>query len=165
MTERKPPSMTFESWVDKQVREAAERGEFDDLPGAGKPLPGLHDPHHEMRWIKQKIEREGLSSEALLPTSVQLRKEIDRLPEAVRDLPSEQAVRDAVRDLNRRIAEALRAPADGLRLRIGPVDVDDVVHQWQQDRRPPAPDPSQRTEPAATGRSRWWHRLLPRRIS
>jgi hypothetical protein len=38
MTERKPPGMSFESWVDKQIREATERGEFDGLPGAGKPI-------------------------------------------------------------------------------------------------------------------------------
>lgn len=28
----------WESAVDKQIREAEERGEFDDLPGKGKPL-------------------------------------------------------------------------------------------------------------------------------
>jgi hypothetical protein len=29
----------FESLLDRQIRAAQERGEFDDLPGAGKPLP------------------------------------------------------------------------------------------------------------------------------
>src|ERR671931_357603 len=29
-----------ESAVEKQIREAQERGEFDNLPGAGKPLSG-----------------------------------------------------------------------------------------------------------------------------
>lgn len=45
MTERKPTGQSFESWVDKQIREAAERGELADLPGAGRPLP--HRPHTE----------------------------------------------------------------------------------------------------------------------
>lgn len=31
----------FESWIDRQIREAQERGEFDDLPGAGEPIKGL----------------------------------------------------------------------------------------------------------------------------
>jgi hypothetical protein len=29
----------WESAVDKQIREAEERGDFDNLPGRGKPLP------------------------------------------------------------------------------------------------------------------------------
>ena len=29
----------WESAVDQQIREAQERGDFDDLPGKGKPLP------------------------------------------------------------------------------------------------------------------------------
>src|SRR5262245_50270332 len=36
MTERKPAGMSFTSWIDQQIEEAAERGAFDDLPGAGK---------------------------------------------------------------------------------------------------------------------------------
>jgi hypothetical protein len=43
MTERKPARMDFDSWVDQQIREATERGEFDNLPGKGKPLSNL-DP-------------------------------------------------------------------------------------------------------------------------
>ncbi|MER2092403.1 MAG: DUF1992 domain-containing protein, partial [Saccharopolyspora rectivirgula] len=61
MTERKPPDLTFESWIDRQIREAAERGEFDDLPGAGKPLP-KHAPTDELWWIRSYVEREGLSA-------------------------------------------------------------------------------------------------------
>ncbi|HUA42024.1 MAG TPA: DUF1992 domain-containing protein, partial [Streptosporangiaceae bacterium] len=39
MTERKPHDVTFRSWIDQQISEAEERGAFDNLPGAGKPLP------------------------------------------------------------------------------------------------------------------------------
>ena len=34
-------------WVEQQLRIAQERGDFDNLPGAGKPIEGLgpdHDP-------------------------------------------------------------------------------------------------------------------------
>ena len=30
---------TWESLIDRQIREATERGEFDDLPHQGEPLP------------------------------------------------------------------------------------------------------------------------------
>ncbi|MGK5171412.1 DnaJ family domain-containing protein [Geodermatophilus sp. CPCC 205761] len=39
MTERKPPGMSFETWVDQQLAQARARGAFDDLDGAGRPLP------------------------------------------------------------------------------------------------------------------------------
>jgi hypothetical protein len=35
--------MPYESWVDRQIREAIERGEFDNLPGQGKPIKGLQE--------------------------------------------------------------------------------------------------------------------------
>lgn len=37
MTRRKPMGVSFEDWTDRLVREAQERGEFDDLPGAASP--------------------------------------------------------------------------------------------------------------------------------
>ena len=39
MTERKPPGTSWETWIDAQIRVAMEQGAFDNLPGAGKPLP------------------------------------------------------------------------------------------------------------------------------
>ncbi|NED97429.1 DUF1992 domain-containing protein [Phytoactinopolyspora alkaliphila] len=161
MTERKPAGMSYESWIDRQIREAQERGEFDDLPGAGKPLENLGKPHGEMWWIKDKLEREGLSTEAVLPTPILLRKEIDRLAETVRDLRSEQDVRDVVAELNERIAEYVRTPSSGPQIPVGRVDADDVVEQWRAQRpAPPAQPPADPLpEPAPPSRRlRWWRR-------
>ncbi|NMH91045.1 DUF1992 domain-containing protein [Pseudonocardia bannensis] len=142
---------------------AQERGDFDDLPGKGKPLPGLDGPADDLWWVKGFIRREGLSTEALLPTSLQLRKEVDRLPETVRGLPSERMVRDVVSELNLRIVDWLRVPS-GPRVRIGPVNADDVVGQWRLGRRVPADQPPAPAVPTSTGagpaaRPRWWHRF------
>jgi Domain of unknown function (DUF1992) len=122
----------YESVVDKQIREAQERGAFDNLPGAGKPLPGL-DEDDELWWVRRYVEREGLSRELLLPSSIQLRKEIDRLPDTLRGLRTEQEVRDAVREVNLRVVEYLRAPS-GPRVRVGPVDAEDAVRRWRAER-------------------------------
>ena len=50
----------YEPFIDRVVREAIERGEFDDLPGKGKPLQlkRVGDPDW---WVKEKLEREQLS--------------------------------------------------------------------------------------------------------
>ncbi|MFE2057048.1 DUF1992 domain-containing protein [Streptomyces sp. NPDC059446] len=71
MTERKPAGVSFETWADRQIREAEEQGSFAGLPGAGKPISGLEKPYDAMWWIKAKTEREGLSA---LPPTLALRK-------------------------------------------------------------------------------------------
>ena len=38
---RMPTEQDFESLVDRQLREASERGEFDNLSGRGKPIEDL----------------------------------------------------------------------------------------------------------------------------
>ncbi|WP_078653802.1 DUF1992 domain-containing protein [Streptomyces catenulae] len=88
MTERKPPGVDFESWIDRQIREAQERGDFAGLPGVGKPLPGLDRPYDELWWVKEKMAREDLS---FLPPSLALRKEAEEAAQAAADAPSEAA--------------------------------------------------------------------------
>src|SRR5208282_6116854 len=110
MTERKPPEITFASWIDQQINEAAERGAFDNLPGAGKPLPKRGQADDGQAWLRDYLRREGVAAEELLPTPLKLRKEIERLTETVQDLGTEQEVRDVIRGLNRRITEWRRIP-------------------------------------------------------
>lgn len=168
MTERKPPEVSFESWIDKQIRLAQERGDFDNLPGAGKPIPLSGDVDDELWWVKGYLRRENLPFDALLPTSLQLRKQIERLPETVRGIPSEDAVREIVHQLNLEIVAWLRAPS-GPRVPVSPVDADEVVSQWRMDRRvvptpPPSLLPSAEDQPSAENQPptprprRWWRR-------
>jgi hypothetical protein len=128
MTERKPAGIRFESWVERQIREAQERGEFDNLAGAGKPLPGLTGHYDDMWWVKQVVQREHLS---LLPPMLALRKEAEELLAGLADEPSELAVRDQVEDYNARVVAAIRQPRDGPLVMIPRrLDVDDVVAEW-----------------------------------
>jgi hypothetical protein len=99
------------------------------------------------------IQREGVPSDALLPTPLQLRKEAERLPETVRDLPTEEAVRAAVSELNQRIAEWVRAPS-GPAVPVRRVDPEAIVQGWRDARSAPPPAPA---SPAPT-RRRWWRR-------
>ena len=121
MTERKPPDVPVHSWVDRLVREAEERGEFADLPGLGKPLPGIDKPLDEDWWVRQKLRDEELPTDVLLPPALQLRRERAALPETVRHLRDEAAVRAAVRELNARVAAYIRLPT-GTVLLVAPSD-------------------------------------------
>lgn len=157
MTERKPAHVDPATWAEAQIRAAQQRGEFDDLPGAGRPLPGRGEPVNEMWWINAYLEREQLSGELMLPTPLRLRRQVQRLPDEVRDLPTEQMVRAAATALNGRIAQWLRAPS-GPWFPVGPVDVEEVVRQWRACRDATAAAAEQPAPPAAPAsrRRRWW---------
>ncbi|MFC8044609.1 DUF1992 domain-containing protein [Nocardia sp. NPDC057353] len=159
MTERKPARQSFESWVDKQIREAEERGAFRNLRGAGKPIPGAGEPVREDAWLRGYLQREGADTGLMLPTPLLLRRDAERIGATVRDCTTEEQVRAEVAALNRRIVEYLRIPS-GPVVPVATVDVDAVVADWRRERdeqrratravaRPAAP-----TAPA-TKRSRW----------
>lgn len=162
MTERKPPGMGFETWIDKQIREAEERGEFDNLPGAGKPIPGIDKPYDEMRWVANWVRREGIPTSALLPTPLQLRKEIHDLPALVRDLRSEKTVREKVDELNERIRDWTLVPRGGPSIAVLPVEPDDIVNEWRAAREAQvAAEPAAEAvaEGPAAERKPWWRRF------
>ncbi|MEU8679149.1 DUF1992 domain-containing protein [Streptomyces sp. NPDC048560] len=131
MTERKPPGVSFESWVDKQIREAEERGDVSQLPGFGKPLPGLERPYDETWWIKAKMRREGFS---VLPPALALRKEAEDAAGAVARAGTEAEVRRVLTEVNEKIHKALRMPPQGPPLNLRPFDVDAAVQEWREAR-------------------------------
>lgn len=124
----------FESWIDRQIREAQERGEFDDLPGAGKPIKGLDGREDENWWIKSLVERENITG--VLPGSLSLRKETAEIVETVADCRTEEEVREIVRDLNLRIVDSRRRGVDGPAIFVRTVDAERVVREWRERRRP-----------------------------
>ena len=148
--------------MERAIREAQERGEFDDLPGAGKPLPDLGDPDDPMWWVRRWAEREQLDLSLALPLPLQLRKEAASYPESLAGLRSEAAVREVLEDFNRRVRrERLRPPDPGMPQLLAPtVDVDDMVARWRALRaasQPPEVDPPV-TNREARPRRRWWRR-------
>ncbi|AKJ13473.1 molecular chaperone DnaJ [Streptomyces incarnatus] len=132
MTERKPPGVPFESWVDKQIRDAQGRGEFERLPGAGEPLPAdLDSAYDELWWVKRKLVREGLS---VLPPALALRKEAEDALAAAYAAPSERIARKIIEDVNVKIKDMMFKPPPGPPLGRKPYDVEEVVREWRQRR-------------------------------
>ncbi|MEU6917185.1 DUF1992 domain-containing protein [Streptomyces olindensis] len=132
MTERKPPGVEFESWVDKQIRDAEARGEFERLPGAGRPLPpDVESTYDELWWVKRKMAREGFS---VLPPALALRKEADDALPAALAAPSERIVRKIIGEINDKIRAMMFKPPPGPPLGRKPYDVEDVVRQWRERR-------------------------------
>jgi hypothetical protein len=120
----------YESSIDRQLREAQERGEFDNLQGAGQPLPGYGSEYDEDWWVKDWIRREGDSAGALPPT-LALRREREDLERIIDRKPSEQAVREYVAAFNEQLRKARAGLLDGPPTLLPPVDADDAVRGWR----------------------------------
>ena len=129
--QRKPAGVSWESFVERRIREAQEAGMFDRLPGAGKPIPGIDEPLDENWWIKQKLRDEGVN---LLPPLLEARLDIERTLEQIALLKSEVDVRRRLEDLNRRVREAQSSPASGPALTVEPVDVERTIGEWRASR-------------------------------
>jgi len=132
MTARKPPGTSWESWIDAQIRVAQEEGAFDNLPGAGKPLPNLLGPEQGIDWwVRQLVKREQLSA---LPPSLELLRRVEKELAAIDKLEDEAAVRGRVAALNAEIAKANATVLEGPPTRLGKLDVEQVVARWRRGR-------------------------------
>jgi hypothetical protein len=133
VAERKPPGVSWESWIDRQIREGMERGEFDHLPGHGKPLRDLDRPRDEMWWVKDKLRREAVQ---YLPPTLAVRKDLDDARARIAATDSEAAVRDIVAEINARIVAVNSRVTDGPPSTLVPLDVEQVIEEWKAARRP-----------------------------
>ena len=127
MTTRKPFGVPQETWVDKLIREAEERGEFENLPGKGKPIPNLDRPWSLDDWARDVIKREGVS---VLPAGLQLRRDVERELDEIMQLAREEGVRGAVAKLNDHIRETNRNIHEGPQSMVRPLDVEEVLARW-----------------------------------
>lgn len=120
-------------WVDLEVQRAIERGDFDDLPGAGKPIPDLGTTHDPDWWIKRLIDREQITG--VLPPALALRGEDARLDDVLDGQRDERRVREIVEDFNARVVEARRQLLGGPPVITPTRDVDAEVARWRERRR------------------------------
>ncbi|WP_409485264.1 DUF1992 domain-containing protein [Arsenicicoccus dermatophilus] len=172
----RPPPSYVESLAEKRIREAQERGEFDNLKGAGKPLPSLDRPYREDWWITGLIEREQLDLAGAMNPTMALRREAHDIHDTVRDVTREEAVREIAEDLNRRVRQDRLRPATGPQMPpVAPtVDVDEVLAVWREHRRLVARAAEKHAERERARIARlaqerrekaWWRRWFARRGS
>ncbi len=87
----------FDKIADQKIREAMEDGEFDNLPGKGKPLKLENDSHlpQEIR-IAHKI----LKNANCLPPELEIRKEILTIEEMLVGIKDEKEKYRQIKKLN-----------------------------------------------------------------
>ncbi len=106
--------LAFDLIAERRIREAMERGEFDDLPCAGKPLDLSEDP---LVPEDQRMAYRILRNAGFVPPEVEQRREIGDLERLVAQAADEPSRNRAMRRLqalltalseNRREAAPLR---------------------------------------------------------
>ena len=129
---RKPPAETWESFAERQIREAQEAGEFESLEGTGRPLADLDEPYDEFWWIKRKMRREQLS---FVPDAIAIRREAEAVLEGLAGVPTEEDARAVLEELNARIARTNAATVAGPPTTVAPLDIDDALRRYWRERR------------------------------
>lgn len=73
----------LERLAERRIREAVERGDLDDLPGAGRAIP----PELELAGVaaELRVAYRILKNAGFLPEEVQLRREIDEVSQLLQE--------------------------------------------------------------------------------
>lgn len=87
----------FQRIAEERIRKALEEGEFDNLPGAGKPLV-LEDD----RWVPEDLRMayRVLKNAGCIPPELELRSEIFGLRELINTLDDDSERLKKIRELN-----------------------------------------------------------------
>lgn len=149
------------AWVEIQIQRAISDGEFDNLPGAGKPIPGIDRPHDPNWWIKRLIERERIS---VLPPALALRTEDAGLDDELDRVTTPDGVRSRLEDFNARIVDARRQLQGGPPVITPLRDIDQEIDAWQRRRAERVAEQKQalaaiRAAERSAASPPWWRRI------
>jgi hypothetical protein len=86
--------------VEQRIREAVEKGEFDNLPGKGKPLV-LEDDSHVPEDLR--IAYKILKNADCLPPEIQEKKEIMQMEDLLASIPDDLERYKLIKKINYRI--------------------------------------------------------------
>lgn len=107
------PIEFFESLAERRLREAAEQGEFDDLPGAGRPIPGLGETYDPNWWVKEWMRRTSLE-ETIAEVRSTIRSDLPKL----KAFPDSPETAQRLAELNEMIEALNRELPTGQRLAL-----------------------------------------------
>lgn len=145
------------------IQQAIRRGDFDNLPGAGKPLANLNRVYDPDWWLRQKIESERITG--LGPPALTLRTEDAALDARLDSVFTEAEVRDILNDFNSRVIEARRQLLGGPPVITPTRHVDTEIERWNSRRTARQQAEVQARERAETSRVRrtWRERRRAKR--
>lgn len=90
----------YQDVVERRIREALQKGDFENLPGRGEPLK-LEDDRHIPEDLR--LAYKVLKNADCLPPEVQLRKEIIQMKDMLESIPDEKEKYLQIRRINYKI--------------------------------------------------------------
>ena len=92
----------FQKIIEKRIKEAQRKGDFDDLPGRGEPIPIEDDSHipEDLR-LAYKI----LKNANCVPPEIQLRKDIRKMEDMLDNMSDEKEKYRHIKKINFKIMQ------------------------------------------------------------
>ena len=90
----------YEKIVEQRIKEAMEKGEFDNLPGKGKPIP-LEDDSHVPEELR--LAYKLLKNADCLPPELMEKKEIFQMEDMLSAIPDEKERYKLIKKINFKI--------------------------------------------------------------
>jgi hypothetical protein len=131
MTQRKPAGIPMGNWIDAQIMQAQQSGQFDNLDTSVDPFAGLDEPYDPDWWLKKLIHREHLNA---APEMLLLKREVEVFRLALPGITSEEEVRSRAQAFNARIEVVNLTNSAPLSDDLSAMDVDRLVEHWRQSR-------------------------------
>jgi len=129
--ERKPPKETWEDFTEREIRTAQADGAFENLPGFGKPIPGIDQAYDENWWIKEKLKRERMQ---VVPPILEARLALEQTLKEIALTDNEFVVRKKLSEVNEKLRKAHYSPIAGPTDGIAEVDIEAAVIEWKESR-------------------------------
>lgn len=92
----------FQKIIEKRIKEALEKGEFDHLPGRGKPLE-IEDDSNVPEDLR--LAYKVLKNADCLPPELQLKKEIRQMEDMLEGIPDEKEKYRQIKRINYKIMQ------------------------------------------------------------
>lgn len=116
------------SLVERRIQEAMERGDFDNLPGAGKPLHIDEPPvlNSDLWWALKILKQANF-----VPDEIRWRKQIDELRVRMHAAQNEQELRRIVREMNTLIMKLNTMGTNRIPTTLTTFNEEKVVAEWR----------------------------------
>ncbi|WP_347861359.1 DUF1992 domain-containing protein [Salimicrobium sp. PL1-032A] len=89
--------MSLDHIIEEKIKKAVRDGEFNDLPGKGKPLP-----KDELAYVPDELRNSYrvLKNAGMLPEEMQVKKEVVELEELLEEITNPEEKADTEQKLN-----------------------------------------------------------------
>ncbi|MCD6295653.1 MAG: DUF1992 domain-containing protein [Deltaproteobacteria bacterium] len=92
----------FQKIIEKRIKEAQKRGDFDELPGSGEPL-NIEDDSHVPEDLR--LAYKILKNADCLPPELELKREIRQMEDMLEKIPDEKEKYRQIKRINYKILQ------------------------------------------------------------